>query len=216
MGKLNKLFRCKMITKEFILEQCRTAISEDVLSANEGKYGLVQLLHSKGPKFAADIPAAFEYFSLLEHVITTCNPIEIVLTESSRKFSVNGLSTGVYVTEAQKQLLLAIQVEAGMLSYVAHWITETIPSEKIKALPGTLVIPFALEDHGNASFLLPEWCAAFYVDGEDEKCIPVITLRSVLHTESIPPDWTLSALYRLHSYDLDVDKAIKAAGGDAP
>lgn len=205
-----------MITHDFILEQCHRAISEDVLSVDKGEYGLVQLLHSKGPKFAADIPAVFEYFSLLEHVITTCKPLETGKDENPLKFSVNGLSTGVYVTEAQKQLLLAIKVEAGMLSYVAHWITETIPSDKIKALPGTLVIPFALEDHNNESFLLPEWCAAFYVDSEDDKCIPVITLRSVLHTESIPPDWTLSALYRLHSYGLDVDKAIKAAGGDAP
>lgn len=205
-----------MITNDFILEQCHRAISEDVLSADEGKYGLVQLLQSKGPKFAADIPAVFEYFSLLEHVITTCKSVGIVKAENSRSFSVNGLLTGVYVAEDQKQLLLAIQVEADMLPYVAHWITETIPSDKIKALPGTLVIPFALEEHSNESFLLPEWCAAFYVDSEDEKCIPVITLRSVLHTESIPPDWTLSALYRLHSYGLDVHKAIKAAGGDAP
>ena len=129
---------------------------------------------------------------------------------------VNVLKTDIYIDSNHQQLLLSIVVGEGELEYIAHWITNHLSSKRVSALPGTLVLVFTIEEADEEPFLLPDWCAAFYVNSDADNCIPIIALQSILHHESFPTDWTESALYRLQSYRLPVDMALKAAAQMRP
>jgi hypothetical protein len=202
------------ISHQFLVDQCKVAMSQNVLEANkDSKMGLIEFLQKKGGTFTTDIPVVFEYFSLLDHILTSrCedDPIPEVFDET---ININELCTGIYAQKNNKKLLLVIDAKPGTLPYIAHWITDRIPSRQITSLPGTLILPFSLEGN-EEGFLLPEWCAAFYAYGNPGNCIPMVTLQSMLSSESvsgISGDWITIALHRLAAYGLPVDDALAAS-----
>jgi len=62
--------------------------------------------------------------------------------------------------------------------------------------------------------LLPEWTAAFYVQGLARHCVPILALKSVLEDKRFVGDWVAVALHRLASFALPQAEAQQAAGGE--
>ncbi|QTP13406.1 hypothetical protein [Serratia symbiotica] len=205
------------IDRAFLLEQCKAALAQDVFNYHTDKnISLIQMMSMKGKAFATDIPVITEYFSLLDYVLEKQSEIGTLPITVDGEILINRLQTAAYRSEDNKQCLLAIAVNEGELGYIAHWVADRIRSVRVSNMPGVLLLPFTVESHESIPFLLPDWCAAFYVDQNPDTCVPIITLQSVLTNNAIPGDWTLSALHRLHSYHCPVSKALAGAEKERP
>ncbi|MEA9392144.1 hypothetical protein SJI19_16595 [Acerihabitans sp. TG2] len=205
------------ITRDFIEDQCKTALSQNVVDYTENDHvGLIQLMYKKGKAFSLDIPAVTECYSLLSYVLEQKGEVRTLPLTVDRLVDVNSLLSGVYVNSDNTKCLLILTVGSGELRYIAHWIADRIRSNRVVDMPGKLFLTFTIERRGDLPFMLPDWCGAYYVDSNPEQCVPIITLQSVLTNSAISGDWILSALYRLQSFNLPVDKAITAAEEKRP
>lgn len=220
MLKTNFILRLAMfnysITSEFINEKVSEAISQNFDSNGNGNQsGFISLMVLKGNEVLKDVPIVFEMFSLLAYA-TSKLPIAVFDFENDAEIDLNQFKNTIVVSEAKNKLILLLTVNAGDLPYVAHWIADSIPSQQVKNMAGLLAIPFSIELHAGKPFILPEWCAAFYVNNNREHCIPTVTLRSMANSniESFSGDWIENALHRLSFFNLpvrDAREAIKTA-----
>lgn len=81
-----------------------------------------------------------------------------------------------------------------------------LPSAKIKAMPGLLVLPFTIENTGEGdaaqAVLFPDWMAVFYPHSRHEHAFPILALRSVLSHDAFGGDWVDAAVGRMGFYGL--------------
>lgn len=166
--------------------------------------GLIGMLGKKGQEHKKDIPAIFECLTLLEHYLSTGT--KFVRGSPSINKSFNEEQSFIICDDSNEKLVLLIHIEDGDLPYFASWSTNFIQSSRVLSMAGVYAIPFSLEIHEDRQFIFPEWCHAFFVNGDSDQCYPVFVLKSM---ETITgSDFSLSALYRLQSYNLPVERAI--------
>jgi hypothetical protein len=180
-----------------------SAIGGDVLS-NEGGGFISVMAKKRESNTRIDIPVAFECYSLLEYALNTCD------TPATIDDMIDPATCGTSIHTRDDKLVCCIDVAEGALPYVAHWASDRLAhiSRSTAQYPGTLCIPFCLlQDHA-PTILMPEWCAAFYVRGHREQCIPLLMMQS---TQTNPQfeNWINVALHRLSSFGLPVDKALE-------
>ncbi len=102
-----------------------------------------------------------------------------------------------------------------MLPYEAHWITQGLLSASLKEHAGVLALPFMIQPESEAPsahcHLMPDWFAAFYVDGNPVHCIPILAMKSMHETQlSDGLDWVELALLRMAHYGLPQQNALDA------
>ncbi|HEN3280819.1 TPA: hypothetical protein U5D21_002666 [Yersinia enterocolitica] len=200
------------ITSAFINEKVSEAISQDFDSNGDGiQSGFISLMVLKGNHVLKDIPIVFEMFSILSYA-TTKFPIVNYEFKNDTEIDLYQFKNTIVASEEKNKLILFLTVDAGDLPYVAHWISDSIPSQQVKSMAGLLAIPFSIELHAGNPFILPEWCAAFYVNNNSKHCIPTVTLHSMANSnvEGFSGDWTENALHRLSFFNLPVRDAQKA------
>jgi hypothetical protein len=170
-----------------------------------GDDGFISLMARQRPSIATDVPAAFEMYALLEHGLGRY-PFSVV----TGAIDVHDLRAGVRYDQASGRLLALVPVGQGELPYVAHWISNQLLSERVRAMPGLLALPFAVEQHDGQTHLLPEWFCAYYVDGMAVHCVPLLALKSVVDDERFD-DWVGTAIARMDAYGLPRAKNINYA-----
>jgi len=144
---------------------------------------------------ARDVPVATEMIALLQHFASRLD-----LRESVTVGEIDLVPGVVWNTD---KLLLLVDVPVGALGDIAHWIADSLPSAKIKAMPGVLALPFTIEAMGDEAraVLFPDWFAVFYPNGNPEYAFPILTLRSVLSHDAFG-DWVDAAVGRMGFYGL--------------
>ena len=104
------------------------------------------------------------------------------------------------------KLLALLDIPAGAFEEMAHWIADSLPSAKIRAMPGVLALPFTIENQGDGddaqAVLFPDWIAVFYPHARAEHAFPILTLRSVLASDAFGGDWVDAAVGRMGFYGL--------------
>ena len=191
--------------KNEIRDMIDSATSGDVLSDEGG--GFVYIMSKKSPGIKQDIAAAFESYSLLSHYLDSI-PVHPVSLEKAE--SLQELSPGVIYDKDMGKLVALLPIGDEELNLIAYWITDSMQSDSIKKMAGVLALPFAIEEHAEVKHLIPEWFAAFYVNGSKDHCIPILALKSVLLDQQIGNDWVTVALERMTSFALPQDNAQKA------
>lgn len=159
------------------------------------------ILRAMGRKVveSKDVPVAMEMVALLQHFAPR-------LPVSHQGDGDVALAPGVVWGDSR--LLLLLDVPAESFGDMAHWIADSMPSAKIKALPGLLALPFSIEDPAKESSnnaqaaLFPEWFAVFYPYAKPEHAFPILTLRSVLSHDAFGGDWVSAAVGRMGHYGL--------------
>ncbi len=178
------------------------AIGGDVLTEKDG--GFLAVMSKGSSMVRQDIPAAFEMCGLLHHYLAKY-PVQQANFESADVL----LSPSVQYDPGRKAVVLLMQIEAETLQYVACAIADNLRSDKVKAMPGVLAIPFAIETFEGEQFLLPEWFVAFYVDGNEDQCVPLLTGRSVTDDQRFG-DWVNIAVERMAVFGLPRSAAQEA------
>lgn len=179
----------------------QTQIRELVVNAIGDKAGFIHVMAHKNVDVRRDVPCAFEVYSLLHHYLDSLS------MEMAQDGHVVNLRHSIQFNEQHQRLMLMINVGANELEYVAHWIADRLPSNQVKAMAGILVVPFMIETWDDKKHLIPEWCAAFYVSGNADHCVPILVMQSVLSNNQFGGDWVESALNRLEVFGLPVGKA---------
>jgi hypothetical protein len=178
-----------------------SALGQDVdVILNTGG-GFMSVMGRNNPNIQQDVPAAFEMYSLLMHFLTKA-PVVLGPLGGSGPI----LSPAVHYDPAAGRVVLVMPVGAHELEFVAHWIAESLISGTVKAMAGLLALPFSVEMQDGARHLIPEWFGAFYVGGDEGKCVPVLTLKSVTLDERFA-DWVAIALQRMKTFELPCEKA---------
>ncbi|KPY55639.1 hypothetical protein [Pseudomonas amygdali] len=195
------------LTKDFLAGLVAAAIGGDIFSETDG--GFVSIMAKSAPSIQSDIPAAFEMYSLLEHFLKTLSVQESVMGPDAPTLQLSG---GIVVSDDGKKLVAFLPVNAGELSDIAFWLADGLPSREIKKMPGLLALPFSIEQHGDASHLLPEWFAAYYVQSSAEHCVPILALKSVMNDQRFGGDWVAVAIHRMTAFSLPQADAEAAAG----
>lgn len=163
-----------------LLSAAETCGAESVLTAM-GKHVNAQV--------AQDVPAAAEMFGLLRHFLGRLPHREL---DAGRGLA---LAPGVYQHQEHGHVVALVPVGSGELEFVAYWISQSVQSPKLLAMPGLLALPFSIEEHDGQRWLIPEWFAVFYVDSDPGHCVPLLALRSVLDDGRFS-DWVTAALVR--------------------
>lgn len=176
-------------------------IRELVANAIGDETGFIQVMAHKNVDVRRDVPYAFEVYSLLHHYLDSLN------MEMMQDGDVANLRHSIQFDEQRQRLMLMINVGANELEYVAHWIADRLPSNQVKSMAGILVVPFIIETLDDIKHLIPEWCAAFYVSGNADHCVPILVMQSILGNSQFGGDWVESALNRLEVFGLLVGKA---------
>ncbi|MBH3383299.1 hypothetical protein I5S53_04810 [Pseudomonas juntendi] len=185
------------------------AIGGDVLAEAGG--GFVGVMARSAPSIQKDIPVAFELYTLLEHFLKS---LPIRREPISFDAPTLEIEPGIVVDQKGHKVVALLPIQAGQLGDVAFWLAEALPSREVKSLPGILALAFSVETHQDVKHLLPEWMAAFYVEGEGRHCVPILALKSVLEDERFGGDWVAVALHRLADFALPQAQAQQAAGGE--
>lgn len=175
----------------------------DVAEAADAGSMLAVMGAHENSSIAHDIPVAAEMLGLLRHFLAT-------LPYQATKDGFLALDPGIYDHTESGQVMALIPIHAGDLDLVAYWLSQSIQSPKLVALPGMLALPFSIESHDDQRWLIPEWFALFYVDGAPEHCVPLLAFRSVLDDGRFA-DWVPAALARAESFGLTTEEATKAA-----
>ncbi|MFK0093891.1 hypothetical protein [Pseudomonas sp. NPDC090592] len=185
------------------------AISGDVLAQAGG--GFVSVMAKSAPAIQKDIPAAFEMYTLLEHFLKS-----LPIRHETIHFDAQtlDLEPGIVVDRYGHKVVALLPIEAGQFGEVAFWLADALPSREVKAMPGILALMFSVEAHEDLKHLLPEWIAAFYVQGVARHCVPILALKSVLEDERFGGDWVAVALHRLADFALPQAEAQQAAGSE--
>lgn len=176
-----------------------SAIGGDVLTDSGG--GFVAVMAKGNPNIKQDIPAAFDMYALLSHFLQKL-PIYAVTLEEADAL----LAPAVLFDEPAGRIVLLIPVEKNELDAIAFWVAEGIRSNTVRAMGGILALPFSIETHDDVRHLIPEWFAAFYVDGSEDHCIPSLTFRSVTLDERFG-DWVAIAFERMRVFGLPCEAA---------
>ena len=104
------------------------------------------------------------------------------------------------------QAACLLDVPVGAFEDIAHWVADSLPSAKIKAMPGVLTLPFTIESTSEGdevkAVLFPDWVTVFYPHGCQEHAFPILALRSVLSNEAFGGDWVDAAVGRMGFYGL--------------
>jgi hypothetical protein len=179
-----------------------SAIGGDVLNDSGG--GFVGVMAKSNPNVMQDIPAAFEMYTLLSHYLGKLPIYSVTLSEADVL-----LAPSVLYDVAAKKVLVLIAVNARELDMIAYWAAGGIRSDTVRAMAGVLALPFSIETHDDTAHLIPEWFAAFYVGGNEDHCIPSLTLRSITLDERMG-DWVAVALKRMPTFGLPCASASNA------
>ncbi len=158
---------------------------------------------------AKDVPGAMEMVALLQHFAPRVRVIDTpCLGEDGKDVE---LAQGIVWGDGK--LLLLIEIPEGEFENIAYWVADTLPSSKIKAMPGVLALPFTIENAGEDGsgqrVLFPDWFAVFYPHGMAEHAFATLVLRSMLSHEALGGDWVDVAVGRMAYYALPREKAEK-------
>lgn len=181
------------------------AISADVIGDVNG--GFIGVMGKSSPGIRTDIPAAYEAYTLLSHYLAVLPDRSIELDAG---LQVVPVEPAILHDAARSRLVALLPIKAGQLTEIAFWLTSNIPSEQVKKMAGVLALPFSIETHHGIEIMLPEWFAALYVNGSASHCIPILTLRSVMHDQRFGGDWVAVALERMATFGLPTENASKA------
>lgn len=155
------------------------------------------------PLKARDVPVAMEMVALLQHFADRLAVRDVPEMGEVGSQDVE-LSPGI--VWGGSKLLALLDIPAGAFEEMAHWIADSLPSAKIRAMPGVLALPFTIENKGEGedaqAVLFPDWIAAFYPHARAEHAFPILTLRSVLANEAFGGDWVDAAVGRMGFYGL--------------
>lgn len=180
------------------------AISADALSCTTG--GFIAMMGKGLPAVRQDVPAAFEMYTLIHHF---WNDLPFRLSQMNESAAPLEMIAGVDHDITNGRVVALIPVEAGSLPHVAYWLSESIRSARVTAMGGLLAIPFSIEMHDDVDHIVPEWFAAFYVDGHADHCVPILALRAVESDERFG-DWVETSLHRMRAFGLPSEKALGA------
>ena len=185
------------------------AISGDIFAQAGG--GFVSVMAKSSPAIQKDIPAAFEMYTLLEHYLKSLPVRHAAIGYGAKMLD---LEPGIVVDDDGRKVIALLPIQATQLAQVAFWLADALPSQEVKAMPGTLALMFSVETHEGTEHLLPEWMAVFYVQGDARHCVPILALKSVLEDERFGGDWVAVALHRLTDFSLPQADAQQAAGAE--
>ena len=150
---------------------------------------------------ALDVPVAMEMVALLQHFGAT---LPVRCAALGGEASVN-LLAGV-VWDNSERILLLLEVAANTLGDTAHWISDALPSDTIRALPGVLALPFTVEHQGVGSdakpVLFPDWFCVYYPHASGAHAFPILALKSVMRHDAFGGDWVNAAVGRMAHYSL--------------
>lgn len=185
-----------------LMDLSTAAVSGDVLTDSDG--GFLRVMSCKTRVVQRDIPAGFEMYTLLTHFLPKLALHAVNLSSADVL-----LAPAVLYDEPAGRLVALIQVNAHELELVAYWLSAGIRSDIVKGLPGLLAVPFSIEAHEGRRHLIPEWFAAFYVDGNEDHCVPILALQSIIADERMG-DWVSVAFERMGAFGLPCDTATQA------
>jgi len=183
------------------------AIGGDVLAGAD--FGFVGVMARAAPAIRQDIAPAFEMYTLLSHYLGT-----LPLATSALDGVEVALAPAIHYDQSNGRLLALLPVGRNELALVAHWLADGLRSDVVKAMPGMLALPFSIETHDGRRHLLPEWFAAYYVDGKPAHCVPLLALASMADDGRVA-DWMAVAFERMALFGLpcgDARAAVAAAG----
>lgn len=173
-------------------------------------FGFVGVMAAAAPAIRQDIAPAFEMYTLLSHYL---DRLPIVHTELGS--SAVPLAPAVHYDPGAGRLLALLPVGKGELSLVAHWLASGLRSDTVRDMPGLLALPFSVETRGGTRHLLPEWLAAYYVDGHAEHCVPLLALPSMTLDARLA-DWLAIAFERMPLFGMPCAAARAAMAAAAP
>lgn len=163
--------------------------------------GIISVLSSRSIIARCDIPAAFEAYASLLNTLDDF-PVR-VLNMNERVPHVPGVywvsEIGNGIDEQIHYVTSVIDIEEGMLKYIAYWLTENLLSDRLAEMPGTLKTLFEIRRTGKHDHLFPEWFAVFY--DHQGGGFPLLAYRSVLEDKRFG-DWVQSARERMMAYRL--------------
>ena len=168
----------------------------------DDKASVLQVM-GRDPLKARDVPVAMEMVALLQHFVDRLAVRDVPEMGEVGSQDV-GLSPGI--VWGGSKLLALLEIPAGAFEEMAHWIADSLPSAKIRAMPGVLALPFTIENKGEGedaqAVLFPDWIAVFYPHARAEHAFPILTLRSVLANDAFGGDWVDAAVGRMGFYGL--------------
>ncbi|KAB7619715.1 hypothetical protein [Verminephrobacter eiseniae] len=172
----------------------------------------------RNPLQARDVPVAMEMVALLQHFATRLDVRDVPGLGVEGQEDVE-LTPGI--VWGGSKLLVLLDVPAGAFDDIAYWVADSLPSAKIKAMPGVLALPFTIESTGEGdeaqAVLFPDWVAVFYPHARAEHAFPILALRSVLSNDAFGGDWVDAAIGRMGFYGLPRKLAEQfVAKGTAP
>lgn len=199
-----------MLTKPLIQHLVHHALSGDALT-NRGGHVIHAMTQSADR--LQDVAQVSEAFSLLAHYL---HDAELINSEASPcKVLLGGLSLYVMpdiTHDTNKLLVLTIPIGEGELRYVAHWICDSLRSDELASMDGSLCLPFIVEHVADKEQdtirLYPDWMACFYPKNNPANCFPLLVLESMIKRNIVPDDWVPTALHRLSTFNLPVDQAL--------
>ncbi|UXI68353.1 hypothetical protein [Tahibacter amnicola] len=152
-------------------------------------------MSAKSSALRRDIPVAFEMYALLEHLLGRLPQRPVIAGEPLP------LEPGIYLNTASRNVVALMLVEPGTLTHVALWASQSLSSDRVRAMGGVLALPFSVETHDGRVQLVPEWWVAFYLDGDPARGLPLLAMRAVLEDERFS-DWVDVATRRLAAFGL--------------
>ncbi|MDR2208080.1 MAG: hypothetical protein LBE22_03800 [Azoarcus sp.] len=163
---------------------------------------------AKPQEIRQDIPAAFDAYTLLLHFLDSLPVEHTALSDEPPSVE---LAPAIHFDANRGRVLALIPISVGELDAISYWYTLNMMSKTVKQMPGLLALPFCLETHAKMEVLIPDWCGAFFVDGEPSHCVPILVMRSMLSQKAVGQDWVDAALARLRVFALPTDAARQSA-----
>lgn len=187
------------------------AIGGDVLSEEGG--GFLTVMAKGNPDIRKDIPVAFEMYTLLSHFLSRLPVMEAAIGDD---LTILSLTPSILHDDSRGKIVALVPIGRGDFSDVAYWLADGLPSPHVKNMDGLLALCFSIEEHDGVKHLLPEWFAAFYVNGKANHCVPLLGLRSILTNPQFGGDWVDVALKRMVAFGLPNTDAMAAAATVKP
>ncbi|MCL2876711.1 MAG: hypothetical protein FWF12_10605 [Betaproteobacteria bacterium] len=177
-------------------------LADAALGTEENAF--ISIMAKKSRHVRQDIPAAFDAYAMFSYFLHKIPIKDATLSDEGVPVE---LAPAIYFDRDNGRVLALIPIGVGELSAVSYWCTNSMMSETIRQMPGLLALPFSLETHAETEMLIPDWCAAFFVDGHAKHCVPILVLQSMLSYEAVGQDWVGAALARLRVFSVPVDTA---------
>lgn len=191
--------------RQVLTGMIENAIGADVDVIADSGSGFVAVMGKKSNlDIRQDVPAAYEMYTLLSHFL---DKLPFHVGELGGADTV--LSPSVHFDKANGRVVALIPVGEKELELISFWLAEGLRSSTVKAMAGVLALPFSVEAHEDEPYLIPEWFAAFYVNGNEDHCVPMLALRSVTRDERFG-DWVAIALERMQVFGLPCESAQNA------